>query len=278
MLAAVCAKAQIRLELDDKFVSLDKKLITAAVDSSLCIVRQDYVLKDTNDNAYGRQNRDYFGRTYQLGVITGNRVWVDKKTATPWTLDGSYDNYKNNDTIKPELSHVAVRFLPGTTFRSLDYKIDNSTEGYATYPLETESITIPNIRRNKQGDGWLVVVHSREDITLKEDCALEYTIYMPNLSIGEKSSEAVVKKMPVKEKILGGVYYTYQIKAGQVQFLVAGILKKKGSEWVIESLPDLEESAGHSQLTIIKNLADQQSAKNKDSAETGKPEKKQYKN
>lgn len=278
MLVPACIQAQINLGFEDKFVSLDKRLISAAVDSSLCIVRQDYILKDSNNNAYGWQNKDYFGRTYQLGVITGKQIWVDKKTATPWAMDNIYDRYKNNDTIKPELSQVAVRFLPGTGFRNVTYRINNSMTDFASYPLETERITIPNVKRSKRGDGWLVVVHSREDITQKEECALEYTIYMPNITFAEGANEAVVQKMPVKEKIIGGVYYTYQVRAGQVQFFVAGILRKKGSGWVIESLPDSGDSSGSSQLTIIKSLTDQQNTKNNDSVERDKSGNKHFKN
>src|ERR1700754_1125043 len=51
-------------------LSVDQRFVRLAVDSSICLVRQEYNLIDAKGNEYGRNSDLFFGRRFGLAVIT----------------------------------------------------------------------------------------------------------------------------------------------------------------------------------------------------------------
>src|SRR6516225_6354876 len=90
--------------IDASFISGDQKLVRMAIDSSLCILRQEYTLTNRSGNEYGRNGRSYFGKSYTIGVLAEGKIWTDSRIRRPWDMDGNYDRFRGIDSIKPRLS------------------------------------------------------------------------------------------------------------------------------------------------------------------------------
>jgi hypothetical protein len=252
LLVSNFTNAQINFESGDIFLSNDKKLIRMAVDSSLCIVRQDYNLKDKKGDEYGRDGKGYFGRKYTLGIISENKIWTENSINTPWDSDKYFELYKKNDTINTQLSDVAFRRIFNHEYILNTQKSESyDSSGVVTFKTNfKESVNLS--KGNKGKNGWLVIVHSKEDLNKNEKSLIDYTIYNPSPQFQVNSMEGLIKKMPVKENIIGGIYFTTVIKLGEIKFQAAGVLKNKGNEWYILAFPQ-NEIVNDNLLTPIKN-------------------------
>lgn len=254
LLSSLAVQAQTELDLESLF-SNDKKLFRMAIDSSLCIVRQDYVMKSTSGNEYGRAGKGYFGRRYMLGVVADNKVWTLANMATPWVKDRVFEQYKKNDTIQPHLANVALRSLVSTDYQNEENsqieKYDSS--GVISYRAENQT-SVSSLPNTKDGGGWLVVVSAREELATNEKSPLNVAVYTPNPTFQSIEGETLIKRLPFKDNVIGGVYFVATARAGVVRYHAAGILKNKNNEWCIVRLPQptLQESTSNNELTPLK--------------------------
>jgi hypothetical protein len=254
LLISLAAQAQNELDLENLF-SNDKKFFRMAIDSSICIVRQDYVMKSVSGNEYGRSGKGYFGRRYALGVVADHKVWTLANMATPWVNDRTFEQYKKNDTIQPHLATVAFRSLVSTDYQKEENpqleKYDSS--GVINYRVENQA-SVNSFLNTKDGSGWLVVVSAREDLATNEKSPLNVAVYTPNAIFQNTERETLLKRLTLKDNVIGGVYFVATVRAGVVRYHAAGILTNKNKEWYIVRLPQLthRESPPADELTPLK--------------------------
>jgi|GEM_PF-1511839 len=258
LMSSLVAQAQTELNLDNLF-SDDKKLFRMAIDSSLCIVRQDYVMKSAKGDEYGRAGKSYFGRRYTLGVVADNKVWTLASMATPWVNDRAFEQYKKNDTIQPHLAAVAFRPIVSTIYQNeaaatqLEKYDSSSVMSYRS----DNQVSVNSLLSTKDGSGWLVVVSSSEDLDNNEKSRLDVAVYTPKPTFKASEIETPVKRLPFKDNVVGGVYFLATVRAGVVRYHAAGILKNKNNEWYIVRFPQphLSESVSNNELTPLKKEA-----------------------
>ncbi len=233
---------------DASFLSGDQKLVRMAIDSSIYIVRQDYTLTNRSGNEYGRNGKSYFGRTYSLGVKANGRIRTDGRVLRPWETDGNYDKFRMIDTIQPRLSNTAVRQVVQAGYVQVNTdsegangqdsshgnRSDNGKEitvvGYAA------ADSLPDIelaKGNRDRTGWLAVVSTKETLSANDTVPVSYTIYKAQPQFGANGPKGYIKNMPVKDNVIGGIYYLSTVRLGRISFYAAGILEKDKEGWYI---------------------------------------------
>ena len=232
---------------DASFLSGDQKMVRMAIDSSIFIVRQEYTLTNRSGNEYGRNGRSYFGRAYSLGVKANNRIWTNSQILRPWDNDGNYDKFRAIDTIKPRLSGTYVRQVvqSGYVTVTADTAGGNKSstgQGYdsaiATYRAPDSLPNIELVKNNRDKTGWLAVVATKEPIATNDSLPVSYTIYKAQPQFSTTGNKGYIKNMPVRESVIGGVYYLSTVRLGRITFYAAGVLEKDKDGWYIRLFTD----------------------------------------
>jgi len=247
--------AQTTSSIDASFISGDQKLVRMAIDSSLCILRQEYTLTNRSGNEYGRNGKSYFGKAYTIGVLAVGRIWTDSRILRPWDEDGNYDRFRTIDSIKPLLSGTFVRKVVSSGYTAVraDTSLHSTDSALAVYhsPDTLPSISLVNNYRDR--GGWLVVVASREAIGMSDTLPVGYTIYKAQPQFTAKGTRGYLKNMPVKENVIGGVYFQSSVRLGRIIFAAAGILGKDKEGWYIQLFPAGEAGRAADDLTPLKD-------------------------
>ncbi len=257
MMMPLSLLAQSNPGTDVSFVSGDQKLVRMAVDSSLCVLRQDYTLTNQKGMQYGRNGKEYFGRTYSIGVMADNKVFTDARLLRPWEADANFDKFKTADSIKPRLNPTYARpltksayvtVIPDTTLQGTD-----STIAMLTSPDTTSNIG--RARNSPDRGGWLVVVASPAGFSTNDTLPLNYTIYKAQPQFTETGGKGYIKNMPVKENFIGGVYFISRISLGKITFIAAGILEKDKSGWYVQAFPGPGDKKKPEDLTPLNKIS-----------------------
>ena len=240
LLAPVALSAQSNPGSDASFVSADQKLVRMAIDSSLCILRQDYTLTNQKGMHYGRNGKEYFGRIYTIGVMTDNKVYTDARLLRPWEADANYDKFKAADSIKPRLSATYARPLTRSTYVIVipDTVVPAGADSsIAALSSPDTTSNIGRVRNTSDRGGWLVLAASPAGFPTNDTLPLNYTIYKAQPQFTEANSKGYIKNMPVKENLIGGVYFISRITLGRITFIAAGILGKDKTGWYVQAFP-----------------------------------------
>jgi hypothetical protein len=241
--------------IDASFISGDQKLVRMAIDSSLCILRQEYTLTNRSGNEYGRNGRSYFGKSYTIGVLAEGKIWTDSRIRRPWDMDGNYDRFRGIDSIKPRLSGTFTRQVVGSEYMAVkeDTSFRSADSGLAAYQSPDALPNIALVGNYRDRGGWLVVVASKEAIGTNDTLPVGYTIYKAQPQFTATGTRGYLKNMPVKENVIGGVYFLSSIRLGRITFAAAGILGKDKEGWYIQLFPTGDEGRAADDLTPLKN-------------------------
>jgi hypothetical protein len=232
--------AQSNPGTDASFVSGDQKLVRMAIDSSLCVLRQDYTLTNQKGMQYGRNGKEYFGRTYTIGVMADNKVYTNAQLLKPWEGDPNYDKFKATDSIKPRLGATYARPLVKSAYVTVipdTASPQGSDSAIATLSSPDTASNIGRVRNSQDRGGWLVLVASREAFSTNDTLPLNYTIYKAQPQFTETNNKGYIKNMPVKENLIGGIYFISRISLGRITFIAAGILGKDKTGWYVQAFP-----------------------------------------
>lgn len=262
--------AQTTSSTDASFLSGDQKLVRMAVDSSICILRQEYTLTDRRGNEYGRNGRSYFGRTYTIGVLAAGRIWTDSRIRRPWDMDANYEKFKAVDSIRPRLSETSARQVVRSGYTAVkedssSRKEDSSSRkeyntsrekdsALAVYRSPDSLSDIALINDCRDRGGWLVVVATREPIGMSDTLPVSYTIYKAQPQFTATGVKGYLKNMPVRENVIGGVYFLSSTRLGKITFAAGGILGKDKEGWYIQLFPAGEEHRQADDMTPLRNL------------------------
>lgn len=239
LIAGISSQSQTTIDKFPGFVTFDDQLIKTALDSTLFIIRQDYVLQSTNPEnpkEFGKGGNPYFGRIYSVAISAGNRLWADGRLKTPWLYDENYKGYENADSLKPVLTNTYIRRVSEKNFRKASVILDDSLKSDIFYYLLKQDLRgVTYLQGSKDSAGWAVIVYTREDISLNDSCDLYIFSFRPRPQF--RNNNVATIKMIQKENILGGGYFTAGISVGSIRFSLAGMLFRKAQAWMVSVLP-----------------------------------------
>ena len=238
-------KAQDLPELGNfnNLFSAEQRLVRAAVDSTLVVVRFDYALKKGNA-VFGRLGKPYFGRSYTLAVVANGQLWFDAAARQPWLTDSVFEPYRSMDSIRPHICQIGTRRATdsATAFRNVAHPVVDSLGvsinpkiGYL--PVHDSTYSVDWDKNNYDATGWLVLVSAADDSAK----VLNYTIFKPKIAFSDENTEGVLTSpLPtVRGRILGGIYFTTHISTGKIAFHAAGILtKNKDKKAILQPFMD----------------------------------------
>jgi len=216
-------------------LSSDQRLVRLAVDSSICLVRQDYTLVDAKGNEYGRNSDAYFGRKYGLGVISDSGIWVGAEMGMPWVGDRNFEKFKTGDSLRPHLARTYVRRPAQGGFTELPGRLTGGGELFCiARPEGLAPIGCSFDVRDPAG--WLVLVTTKDGMDIGDTTRVVYNTFQPRVTFVDSAGKGYVKNMPQDKDLVGGIYYTCAIALGKISFRAAGILQKDEKGWYIRPL------------------------------------------
>lgn len=250
LLLGLCTAANGQVSTGSELLSLfssGDKLVKRALDSSVCLVRQEYNLLSTKSGAqYGRQRKPYFGYAYSIGVITTKGIKTTPGIVVPWASEPLLKQYK--DTLRPQLSATKLR-KPGDKIfyevKGITPDTTASNSSAATYSVADNLKAWRGIKialSAKDSTGWIVILSVKKGAMLNDTVAI--TTSAIKAEVGRKDNPGMgmlyIKNIPPKENVIGGVYYTCTVTNGKIEFNAAGLLlqQKSGAPWYVSFLTD----------------------------------------
>ena len=244
-----------------------QRMVVESIKDALFVSEQGYLLRDTLGNNYGRDGRNEFSKTYELGISMQNGILVPDGCIAPWRHDSSFVRY--SEAYEPRLTQRQVRAWADTTFHPIQLFNDSivaygDSMVYVAHGASTghQGLAIDNTTGDKEG--WLVLVYAKGDISSAN--SLDYLVFNKNITVTDSQSfyEITFPTLSDGESVLlGGFYVTPSFpKNGVIEFKVTGMMVQKDSQWLLcapfamaEQVTHNETDADHgeSQLTPINN-------------------------
>ena len=258
----------------------DFNFLLKALNSSVCLVRQDYTLVNAAGKEFGANSKPYWDMKLTVGVAAGGNIYTSAGILYPWKDDNDLKEFLKTDTqhLSPHSSNryykritdsnfIALKSypvgdrLPDTpmiakqdsvkTKKSKRGKLASSVENkkrtsdsvsinqqpadslIIAFPLPDSISTIPGSNNIADTSGWLVLISSSSDGEVTDTTKLSLHVVSPMVATKKASSKTYVNNIPVKENLLGGIYYTVQYSLGRMLFSATGLLCKDAEGWFI---------------------------------------------
>lgn len=243
---------------DFNFKSNNQLLIEDAVKQGFIIIRQSYQLCDTTANPYtyfGKNNDDFFGQTFSLGIITEKGIYCNNQAICPWNFDTSFEDYRNTK-YKPVLYQTYYRFLTNSTYQEIKYDRDSLNIMYSNllYSIDFDGFEDGFVVDNQQGEkqGWLVLVDTNDHISVNDTVPFRMSIYRSPLIFSNDSAQYNIEVKSMYDSFIGGVYITPTITAvGQITFVLSGIVQNNNHNWIIIPLLTTKDNLDNNNDEII---------------------------
>lgn len=212
--------------------SNNQQLIEEAIIDGLCILRQDYMLKDSIN--YGRGGKPYFGRGYEIGVLTSdNKILFNKNILKPWESDVNYNQYKNDTTKQPALSALNIREIKSNVYvaRDRDSVVVGDSLLIATLTNDKKGLMVSPVKGKKEV--WVVLLYIEKNEISRNDTAtnIMFATYKKEIDFGENINRIKIDKPNKDAKYIGGVCLNPKIKSiGTIQVYLSGVVEQCGDE------------------------------------------------
>ena len=203
--------------------SLFSSLIAQAIDSSVVVLKSDYLLRDTSGEDYVRTD-NYYTRTYGLGVIGEGRLHTPSVIVFPWRSDNTLKRLDLSNGKKPVLSQVVAR--PYTQAQELDIELFDIDTSESIINTEEVTKTKPSLTVSKATGmvNALIVLYS-DKMGTNTAAKRTKTIYERVISIQSNSTEELsLDNMPIPNNFLGGLMLNRTIKTGAMTFEIIGLV------------------------------------------------------
>lgn len=217
--------------LDDLFGN-DTQLIEKAIRKSCFVVRQDYALQDEAGHRYGSAGKDYFGRFYGIGIVSGNKLWMGAEVREAWVADPQYTPFK--DSLQATPFKTALRSVDSTAFMTekvwqatvVDGVAFGGFDAFEGAPLGEEA----------PERGRLAVFYTDSKIGL-DSAAVQMTMAQVKSIQWEADGTAKENSINLKGKhILGGALFMEKVGHGMITFELAGLYVKLGNDWKLHKI------------------------------------------
>jgi len=237
------ANAQ-NIDISKGFNSLDQAFVYEAIQESVLILRQDYVIVDDNGKRFGRDNKDYYGTVYFIGIAADNRIWCSNIINSPWLIDATADY---SEEFKPEVSKLYILnkktkqfdFIKRSVIEGSEKEILQKMNLYY-FKYDTKGIEV--LYNYMAKDGWVVLAYT--DVNAKDadiQNNMKWAIFKRTLSYKAGENSAIIENFPAISNVIGGAFVVPFFHNGNVTFKLSGLIDKKVMNWYVTSLPQTEQ-------------------------------------
>lgn len=215
------------------------KFLSPFFENGFILLRQDYhLINPDNDKVYTKDNMNYYGRIYTIGVRTvDNNFIVLNEMLQPWIKDISLSN---NDKLVPAISNTA--YLTNNSVEWERMSFDNSSveeiiEGklYVMPGNEQTGFQIDSQFGRKKG--FVVWVKANNKLTQENDIP-RLSIEVDQLNVNTKENIYLyeIENQP-ENNVIGGFYLVPKSEeTGKLSFNINGLFQKVGGIWKLVSL------------------------------------------
>ena len=209
-----------------------------ALKSTFYLVVQEYTLFSPDGNQVIRGNKNFFGRTFAIGVLSqDNKLWFPKYVRFPWKQDQNFNEYKKTHT--PKCTIFRIRMLDDTTYK--DYNINK-------FPVDTSDLALWIYSGIYGGipftdelikHGTLITFYASSPVPEKKG---DITYSVSSLSNLEWDSNGICRIEEIKtldQQIMGGALYQRLITPGKIEWKLAGFYVPVDNTWIIQSIKNL---------------------------------------
>lgn len=224
------------------FFSDDDFLVKKSLNNTVCLIKQEYTLIDKNGVEYGRKADPYFGKKYAIGVITDSGIVTVSSIKLPWEKDVNFEPYKKVDSLKPHLSKTYFkRFSDKIFVRLKNRKYVDLNQNTTLLPKGGDSL--PKIAYQKfvsESVGWLVLGYLADGQNANDTARLTVSVVKPVFEPVDVNGRVYIKNLVLRDKIIGGVFFSASITTGKVSFSAAGNIQEDSKGYYIAKPQDIE--------------------------------------
>lgn len=222
-------------------ITTEQRFIRNAVDSTLFIVRQDYTLRNIHDPEapeYGLGGKEYFGRAYYLAAYAGGELVVAVSEITPWDLDPNFEQFSENDSIKPVLSTVAIKGMNSNEFIPIDSSLGFRTHsGIVSAEIDFGHSSLQIKRNSLDPTGWGIFVYSTEALVNDEAAELHFKIYKIKPDFSDEGVIGEISNPTINGSLIGAIYVTESFGIGSINLEMAGVVNEENLTWGVKPIP-----------------------------------------
>lgn len=216
-------------------------IVEDATKDAIVIVKSQYCIQDVENNQkYGRNGKPYFNILQFIGCKTDKGIITSKEVLAPWTVDNSFDKYRNNSKYKPLLdSDIHVASSREDTCVTINLASNLLINGDSTLICveNQESITdaITLSLDNVDALNWFVWVKNAKEKDSQVSSNLKYSIVRQTVDLS--GGDVYVEAPNVTGSYLGGIYVSAKVvSVGLVEFSLSGFIVKDSGRWKVEPI------------------------------------------
>ncbi len=228
------AYAQLDLTLEGQ------KMVRNALTDGIVLVRQSYVLENSNQEQFGIKGHDYFGRVLGVGLITDGGLVVPATTAKPWLNDEAYIKFRDNKEYSPKLSTTEIRYANKASFEKIAEKgtnyVFNRDSSIACTAMPHQDITLQGFTTKEETlNGWLVLLTTTGNVENEDPSTLSVDALKYSVSFDNKSNYCPIEETSTMraKHVLGGAFFMPNYTMGQITFKYVGILVRNENGWIL---------------------------------------------
>lgn len=231
--------------------------LTKMGEESMVIIRQDYQLIDDEDNVKNAHDKDYWKRTYALGILVGDdRYMITDESVKPWNKDG----LSRKDRFQPSVSSTAFRPLKAIEFDEIEFESDELDEIQENRLFTFTGSEIPGvsvISPSRSRQVYLIIAESQIPISENNESAEFKVRIIPESFSFSNHKNIYDLKTELSKTTFGGFAVTpVRLRPGLIDFCVVGMLQKVGGVWKLISVGEgtLIHQSGPTEEYNLENL------------------------
>lgn len=207
---------------------------------TMVIIRQDYQLIDDDDNVKNAPGKDYWKRSYALGLRVGDdRYMITDESVKPWSKDG----LSKKDKFQPVVSSTAFRPLEALEFDEIEFDSDQLTEiqenriyTFGGSEIAGASVIAPEGTLQT----YLVVAENTRSSVFESGETVDFKIEVIPASFNFVENKSIYDlKTQLPNSTFGGFAVTpVKLRPGLVDYCVIGMLQKVGGIWKLISVSE----------------------------------------
>lgn len=208
--------------------------------NAFVVVRQDYHLVDDDEGEVKTaEGKDYWGRTYSMGVRVGDSDYlISGEAVRPWVKDG----LPKSASLRPEVSRTAVRSFEAGEFEPWEFDADGVAELrdkrlYTSGGSEEPGLSLVGFSGQTRGYAvWAVPAAALSEGA--DTPAMRLVFAKTSVNFNDARTLYDIDSAGAADAF-GGVYVVpVSERPGCVDFCVAGVFQRVGGIWKLVSVAD----------------------------------------
>ncbi len=239
LFAICCLTSKPQAQIIRSLLSPEQEMVQKALDSTLYIIRVDYVLQAgpaDNPRSYGQGNASWFNRFYFFAIHIDSCLVALPRAKTPWVNDPDFNLFRNIDSIKPVVSSIHARQVVQGNFAPVTFGQSAMQDTLTHLSLKIHGKGLEKATCQRDSTGWVVMLYldSAPDAdTLK----YRFTTYKPNPRFDASGTRGTIREPSDAQKVFGGLYVTPFITRGNISLKAWGLANNRpGVGWHIVPL------------------------------------------